>query len=37
MAIPSKGDASTAAAGDGVAEMVQPSPKKRKISDAQKG
>ncbi|MCI59506.1 hypothetical protein A2U01_0080761, partial [Trifolium medium] len=35
MAIPRKGDASTAAGG-GVAETVQPSPKKRKISAAQK-
>ncbi|MCI42373.1 hypothetical protein A2U01_0063610, partial [Trifolium medium] len=36
MAIPSKGDASTAAARGGVVETVQPSPKKRKISAAQK-
>ncbi|MCI91556.1 hypothetical protein A2U01_0112850, partial [Trifolium medium] len=37
MAIPSKGDAPTAPVGGGVAETVQPSPKKRKISAAQKG
>ncbi|MCI51466.1 hypothetical protein A2U01_0072710, partial [Trifolium medium] len=37
MAIPNKGDAYAAAAGGGIVEAVQPSPKKRKTSISHKG